>query len=221
MLQIYGVPISAHTRKVIVTALEKRVPFEVTPVVPLDPPEGWRDKSPLGKIPVVQDDDLTLVDSSVICDYLERKYPEVSIYPAHLRQRAKSLWLEEFVDGSLAGDILSEVLRPLMLDPLFGGKKDVERAKKAVEDVIPGKLDYVQREIEGPFSVGNMFTIADVTLASILINYHYAGQRLDEGRHRTLNEYLIGLLERPSIQKALAAEAPFAQKLGLDCSWRR
>ena len=37
MLKIYGVPISVHTRKVIVAALHKGLSFEVIPVVPVIP----------------------------------------------------------------------------------------------------------------------------------------------------------------------------------------
>ena len=37
MLKIYGVPISVHTRKVIVVALAKELAHEVVPVVPVIP----------------------------------------------------------------------------------------------------------------------------------------------------------------------------------------
>ena len=55
MLKIYGVPFSAHTRKVLIGVLEKRLEFELIPVVPLAPPAGWRDISPLGLIPVLEE----------------------------------------------------------------------------------------------------------------------------------------------------------------------
>jgi hypothetical protein len=51
MLKIHGVPFSAHTRKVILAALEKGIPHEIVPVIPLTPPPGWTDLSPLGLIP--------------------------------------------------------------------------------------------------------------------------------------------------------------------------
>jgi glutathione S-transferase len=35
MLKIYGVPLSVHTRKVIVVARLKGLPYEVVPVVPV------------------------------------------------------------------------------------------------------------------------------------------------------------------------------------------
>jgi hypothetical protein len=44
MLKIYGAPISVHTRKVILVARLKNLPFEVIPVVPVSPgspPANW------------------------------------------------------------------------------------------------------------------------------------------------------------------------------------
>ncbi|MGH9201486.1 MAG: glutathione S-transferase family protein, partial [Vicinamibacterales bacterium] len=85
MLKIYGVPFSVHTRKVIVTAIEKKLPYENEPVIPFNPPAGWDELSLTGKIPVVADCDLVLRDSSVICAYLERVHPDCPIYPAETR----------------------------------------------------------------------------------------------------------------------------------------
>ena len=63
MLKIYGVPISVHTRKVIVAAIEKKLAFESDPVIPFNPPAGWDKRSPTGKIPVMSDGDFELADS--------------------------------------------------------------------------------------------------------------------------------------------------------------
>ena len=91
MLKIHGVPFSAHTRKVILAALEKQIPYEIVPVIPLQPPAGWTQLSPLGLIPAIVDGDLELADSTVICQYLDRAYgghQSVSGRCAAIRARA-------------------------------------------------------------------------------------------------------------------------------------
>ena len=85
MVRLHGVPFSAHTRKVIITALEKGIAYELVPVVPLTPPKGWEELSPLGLIPVIQDGETTLADSSVIGLYLEKMYPERPFYTSDPR----------------------------------------------------------------------------------------------------------------------------------------
>ena len=84
MLKIYGVPISVHTRKVIVVALAKDLAHEVIPVVPVipgNPPANWRELSPTGKIPALTDGDFTVADSAAICGYLEKIHPAEPVYP--------------------------------------------------------------------------------------------------------------------------------------------
>ena len=51
MLTIHGVPLSVHTRKVIVTAILKQVDYKfevVIPVIPGNPPANWDTLSPTG-----------------------------------------------------------------------------------------------------------------------------------------------------------------------------
>ena len=66
MLEILGVPFSAHTRKVLLALREKGLRHELVPIIPLSPPPGWPELSPLGKIPVMRTPQLTVADSSVI-----------------------------------------------------------------------------------------------------------------------------------------------------------
>ena len=51
------------------------------------------------------DGDLVIPDSTVICEYLDDRYPDKSLYPADPAQRARARWLEEFADSRL-GDVM-------------------------------------------------------------------------------------------------------------------
>ena len=119
MLRIHGVPFSAHTRKVILAAIEKGIAYELVPVVPLAPPAGWTDLSPLGLIPAIEHDGYALADSSVICLYLDRVHPQPAIYPSDPKHYARALWLEEFVDGGLAPHVLRGLLMQRVFAPRF------------------------------------------------------------------------------------------------------
>ena len=223
MLTIHGVPFSAHTRKVIITVLEKGLPYELNPVVPLAPPNGWHELSPLGLIPVIQDGDLTLADSSVIGLYLEKRYPERPFYPADPLLFARALWIEEFVDGGLAAHVLRGVLMQKVFAPRFLGQApDQALIEKSVNELIPPKLAYLENSLAGDWFAGSAFTIADIAVASILLNYHYAGLALDAQRHPRLRDFLARALKRESFCKAFAAEIPAATEIGgLDLSLLR
>ena len=70
-LPIYSGPLSLFTAKVRVALAEKGLDYQHDPVNPFAPPAGYRDVSPLGKIPAFKDGDRSLCDSSVICAYLD------------------------------------------------------------------------------------------------------------------------------------------------------
>lgn len=215
MLKIHGVPFSAHTRKVIIAALEKGVPYVIVPVVPLTPPQGWLETSALGLIPALQDGDFTLADSSVICQYLDRAYPGITLYPGDARQYARVLWIEEFVDGGLAPHVLRGLLMQRVFAPKFLNKAPDETLIRAsLTQMIPPRFDYLEKALTGDWFVANTFSMADITVASILMNYHFAGETLDSSRYPKLAEFLSRSLRRPSFRRALQFEVPAAESVG-------
>jgi glutathione S-transferase len=222
MLKIYGVPISVHTRKVIVTAIAKKLRYENEPVIPFNPPPGWDELSPTGKIPVVADGDLVLRDSSVICTYLERVYPEHPLYPAETRDLMQALWLEEYADGTIFREVIhglffQKVVRPNILKQ----ETDGAAVAKILNDAVPRVFGYLERTIDGAHLVAGRFGIADIATVSNLINFHYLGYRIDARRFPKLAAYFGGSLRQPAIETALRAEQPVAASLGLDQSLLR
>ena len=215
MLKIHGVPFSAHTRKVIVTALEKGISYELNPVVPLNPPQGWSELSPLGLIPVLQDGAVTLADSSVIGLYLERRYPERPFYPADPAAFGRALWIEEFVDSALAPHVLHGVLLQKVFAPRFLNRApDAALVERSVNELIPPRLAYLERSLGATWFAGEAFSIGDVAVASILLNYHYAGLEIDAARYPGLRGFLERALKRASFRQALEAEIPAAEQVG-------
>jgi glutathione S-transferase len=205
MLQIHGVPFSVHTRKVVWAAREKGLPYEMVTVIPINPPPGWAKLSPLGKIPVLRMGTVDVVDSSVICQYLERLHPEPALYPAEPNAFARALWLEEFVDGGLAPHVLAGLLRERVFASRFLGRAPDEGViKRSLEHEIPPKLAYLEGALEGDYMVGSALTIADLTVASILLNFTYAGERL--APYPKLERHLRARLRDPKMKPAFAAE---------------
>ncbi len=75
-LTLYGAPLSPFVRKVRLLLAEKGLDYQLEAIAPFGQPAWYREISPLGRIPALRDGDLALADSSVICQYLEERYPE-------------------------------------------------------------------------------------------------------------------------------------------------
>jgi glutathione S-transferase len=221
MFTIHGIPISVHTRKVIVAALEKRLDFESQPVIPFDPPTGWRRLSPTGRIPVVTYGALIVRDSAAICAWLERIHEEPRLYPQSPADYARALWLESYAGEVLFRDVVQglfvqQIVRPQMLRE----QCDASVVERILTTAVPQAFGYLEESLDGSFLAGEAFSIGDISVVSNLINFHYLGHGIDS-RYARLRAYFDAQLRRPSIAAALDREAQFANGMGLKRDFAR
>ncbi len=209
MRKVYGVPLSPFVRKVLLTLEIKGLDYELSPVTPLNLPEGYRDLSPLGKIPAYADDELQICDSSVICQYLEDRYPEIAVYPRKPASAARARWFEEYADTKLL-----EVLgRPLFFErvikPRFLNQAtDEEAVQKNLQENVPPVLDYLESVVKpGQFIVDDQLSIADLAITGFFINARIAQFEVDPTRWPKLAGYLEYVLNQPAFKNRLRAEA--------------
>ncbi len=101
-LTLYGAPLSPFVRKVRLLLAEKGLDYQLEAIAPFGQPAWYREISPLGRIPALRDGDLALADSSVICQYLEERYPEP---PNLLGVAPKIFWMgpNAIIGGILFG----------------------------------------------------------------------------------------------------------------------
>ena len=174
-------------------------------------PSELRKVHPLGKSPVVTDDDLTLAESGAIIEYLVERYGDGCFapareLPAYLRYR---YWLH-YAEGSIMPPLLLKLVfdkietspMPFFVKPIakaISGKAN----SSFIMPQINTHLDYLEDELgKGKWFVGDDFTAADVQL-SFPIEAAAARGGLDASRPR-LMDYLKRIHARPAYQRAIA-----------------
>jgi glutathione S-transferase len=216
VLKIHGVPISVHTRKVIVATIVKELPYHNEPVIPFTAPAGWDRLSPTGRIPVMQDGDLTLADSSVICAYLDRKHVERPLLPSDTKNYARALWLEEYADGTLFREVVHPLFFQTYIRPnILKQQTDRTVVEKTLADALPKVFGYLNEVLSGAYAVGSALTLADIALVSNFINYQYLGFQLDRQQHPGIAAHFDHAIRHPAIRTALGAEQSVATAMGL------
>jgi glutathione S-transferase len=202
MPKLLGAFGSPFVRKAYVALTEKGISFEHEQVIPFGVSPEYRKISPLGKIPAYQDGDKTLADSSVIIAYLEKIHPLPALYPSDPYDYARALWFEEFGDGGLAPVLGTKVFFPKVIAPrFFKQEPNLAEIQKVVDTEIPPLFDYLEGEIgDKEYLVGNKFSIADIGVATIFVNYAYAGYGVDAKRWPKLAAYINRILSRPSFK---------------------
>ncbi|MDQ6434802.1 glutathione S-transferase family protein [Mesorhizobium sp. LHD-90] len=223
MLTIHGVPLSVHTRKTIVTAILKKLDYRlevVIPVIPGNPPPNWSELSPTGLIPVMQNGDFRLADSTAICLYLERTYPSTAILPADPDGYGRALWFDAYAGGTLFRNVVHPLFHQMVVHP----KIRKEATDQAIVDTVLGTVQprifgYLDSQATGQFLVGDAMSIADIAVVSNFVVYQYMGFYVDPDRYPALARYLRGIVASKAFATALAGEKPFVEQMGLDRSF--
>lgn len=213
MLKILGANISPYVRKVRVYLAEKNIPYELEPVNPFAAGPEYRKISPLGKIPAMQDGDVTLADSSVICAYLERKHPQPALFPADPAAYGRALWFEEYGDGGVS-TLSGVIFRQRVVMPLFFKQATDEAAVQAcIEKDVPPIFDYLEGQVgdNATALVGGQFSIGDIGLATQFVNLRHAKFTVDASRWPKLAKYIANVHARPSFAAVIAEEEAMFQ----------
>jgi glutathione S-transferase len=218
-MDIFGVPFSVHTRKVIIAARIKSIPHRVVPVVPVlpdSPPPDWRKISPTGLIPAIDDGGYLLADSTAIVLYLERKQAEPALLPAELQDYGRALFLD-----SWAGGFFRQVVHPIFHNQVVRPNIHGEPGDKAAIDVAVGTtaneaFGYLEGLAPGAFLVGARLSIADLSVVSNLVVFHYLGHRIDARSYPKLAAYFRRHLDSVTLREVLGDEKPFVEKMRLD-----
>jgi glutathione S-transferase len=200
MIRLYYAP---RTRAVRVRWLleELGLPYELERVAFRVPSEGFFvQATPSGKVPVVEDGDVTISESGAILEYIVDRYGAGRLAPpAGSAQRGPFLQWLHFAEGTA-----SVPLSTILWHTFYKG--DADQFPSVVGDAQARahvSLMVVERALAAAeFLPGPDFSAADIQLHFTLALARVLGV-LDE-RHPNLQAYLSRLEARPAFQRATA-----------------
>jgi glutathione S-transferase len=207
-LIVYGVPLSPFVRKVRLCLAERGLDYQLEIIFPFDQPSWFLELNPLGRIPALKDGDLILADSSVICQYLEDKYPDLtSLLGQNAEDRAKVRWLEKYADYELAPLTTFIIFQHRVINPRNKKSSDENIVQSALVDKLPVHFDYLEQTLgNAEFFVGDRLSLADLAFTSQMINMEHGGEHIDKQRWPNLAALFARIKARPSMQGLLNNE---------------
>jgi glutathione S-transferase len=151
-----------------------------------------RARQPLGRVPVLEDDQGRLFESAAICLHLGDRHPESGLVPA-LGSRERALVYQWTVFAPAE-------LEPPLLEAAMLAQRDPERAASA-----RARFDAAAAAVAGAlgdreYLVGDRLTVADVLVGTALAFTERAG--FAEELPANLKGYLARLAARPALQRA-------------------
>ena len=195
MLKIYGHPASTCTRKVLMTAAELELPYQLTTIdftVGAHKQRPHLDRQPFGRVPAIDDDGFEMFESRAIARYLDHK-ADGPLVPRDPQPRAR---MEQWI--SIETSEFSGHAMKFIFEHVFGRKQDpaVLDAATASLDVTLGVLD---RQLASTSCLaGDQLTLADIVYMPYLeyLTASPAGAQVE--RHPHVAAWWARLRDRPT-----------------------
>jgi glutathione S-transferase len=238
-MQLYHHPLSPCAQKVRLVLAEKGLDFE--PVMMnlaekqnLEP--EYLALNPKGVVPTLVEDGVAVIESTLINEYLEDRYPETPLRPADPAARAEMRLWPKLVDdkvhpanGGIAWAMLvlpawegktreeKQALIDQVLDPVRRARQErfVEHGLEA-SDFADGlaafgeTIAYVDKKLaDGPYLMGDSYTLADAALvpyAHTLLQFGF--EAMYESRHPNFTAWFQRCRERSSYKVAITDWLP-------------
>jgi glutathione S-transferase len=211
-MKLYSVDLSPYASRVRIAIYAKNLPIEI-----VAPPGGlgsaeFNKLSPLGKVPALEVDGRWVVESEVINEFLEDRFPTPPLRPADPLARARMRELSRFADLYLSPPltVLFAQMNPATRDAKLLAEKLAE---------LDLRLDQLESlVVAGPYGAGASLSLADCALAPLLFFLTrllpaVGGKNPLEGRPK-LAQVDEALAKHPAVAKVTAEQtAAMAERL--------
>lgn len=135
LMRCYSMKYCPYAQRARIILELKKVKHEIVNIHLRQKPEWLFEKSPLGKVPSLELDGQALIESLVICDYLDEAYPEPPLYPTDPWSKGRDrMFLELF------GKVTS------VLYKVYFARGDEQVLKQGFDDIKAG-MDIFEAEL--------------------------------------------------------------------------
>ncbi len=159
----------------------------------------YKKTHPMGRIPALEDGNITMFESGAIIQYVLAKYGEDRLIP-DVSSPEFSTYLQWFhyAEGMLMPPVNTLVVETLFLPE---GKRNLTNIARATK-LLNKMLDPINERLADREYLAGEFTAADIiTGHACIVSSRRAGDISDKPN---LADYLERLSERPALQRALA-----------------
>jgi len=177
---IIGAPASPYVRKVMTVCELKGVTYRIDPIIPFQGNDEFSSLSPLRRIPVLIDEQVTLADSTVIAEYLDECHSAPRLFPSTPAARARARWIEEFADTRIGDVFIWRLFNTAVIAPsVWKVARDGDAIARTVREELPTVMDYLETIAPVDGFVCGALAVADIAVAVHFANLRWAATGAD------------------------------------------
>lgn len=207
--RLYAFSLSPWCRKVRLALAEKGLGVDLVETRPWERPRDLVRLNPAGETPVlVEADGRVVVDSTVICEYLEEAYPEHPLLPRRLDERAEARRLVAWFDGRFRAEVTETLLDEKVMSRMRrDGVPDSAYIRIGAAN-LRAHLEYVaQLADRRNWLAGESLTLADFAAAGHLSCLDYIGA-VEWGAFPAARNWYARIKSRPAFRSLLSDHVP-------------
>jgi len=203
-LQLYGHPFSSYTQKALIALYENDTAFEFRSLEDERAATEWIAFWPIKRFPLLLDGGRSVMESSVIIEYLDLHYPgRTPLLPRDAHATLEVRFMDRFFDN-----YVMTPMQKIVFDRLRGEENrdpfGVAEARRAL-DTAYGWLNEKMKDRE--WAAGREFSLADCAAAPALFYADWSQAIGDAFTH--VKAYRQRLLARPSFGRAVDEARPY------------
>jgi glutathione S-transferase len=203
-LEFFGHPFSSYTQKVLIALWADETPFNYRMIEDPANMEELKRHSPYGLFPLLIDEGRPVFESSTIIEHLHAHHRGSNDWIPEGETGRRVRFLDRFFDLYVMGNMqrpVADTIRP------EGVNRDPFGVEKARGDLHTA-YDWLEANLgEGPWAVGESFTMADCAAAPSLFYADWI-EEIGPGRPR-LAAYRARLLAHPIVARAVDEGRPY------------
>lgn len=157
-MKLYGALLSPYVARVLLAVRFKGldIPLVPAPGVGLKSPE-YLAINPYGKMPALETDGTAIIESEVICEFLDERFPDRKILPGNDLARARARIISRSADLYILPALLG------LLGQMNPVSRDARLVAEKMAELKRGR-DGLETFIDGPWCMGAGFTLADCAM---------------------------------------------------------
>jgi len=206
MWQLLQFPLCPFSRKVRLLLGEKGIGYEPVRESPWLRRDEFLDLNPTGQVPVMVDTErgVTLIDSTVICEFFEETVNKNPMLNGTATDRAEIRRLTVWFDTNFFGEITAPLLQERMFKRIVSKQAPDGTALRTAMKAAVGHLDYIDYLLDHrTWLAGATMSLADLAAAAQISIADYLGG-IDWKSHEQAKRWYIGMKSRPSFRPLLA-----------------